>query len=55
MRVIIKTKKIELDFDDPNLKCYAHFNSEYKSVLDFLKELIQKVSDESAKTTNPHD
>jgi hypothetical protein len=49
MRVTIKTKKIDFNFDDPNLKCYAHFDSENKRVLEFLKELIQKVSDESIK------
>lgn len=49
MKIHIKTKELDLNFDDEKLLTAYHFSNINKPVLDFVKECIQKVSDESIK------
>jgi len=50
MIIKIKTEKVEFEFDDENIfKMGYYFEKENKAVLDFLKDCIQKVSEESIK------
>ena len=50
MKIKIKTEKVEFEFDDEKIfQMGNYFEKENKAVLEFLKECIQKVSEESIK------
>ena len=50
MKIKIKTEKVVFEFDDEKIfQMGNYFEKENKAVLEFLKECIQKVSEESIK------
>jgi hypothetical protein len=53
MIIKVKTEKLEFEFDDEKIFTMGnYFEKDNKPVLEFIKECIQKVVDESNKMIN---
>ena len=53
MKITIKTDKIDFEFEQ-EFKFRSYFGDEYEDVISFVKQCIEKVSDESNKIKEWH-
>lgn len=47
MIIKITTKQVQFEFEDPSIVYSTSFGGESKGLLDFLKQLIDKVTEQS--------